>query len=213
MIYTFDKKDNYPKKYLTFIIPIDDEKYDNGNVLEELRYNSLSNCNLSGNDIKEYISKYYNDVLSKLDPLEIARELRCSILVSNERSNSIALRHIVSEWISIYSDDYVVEVKKDNNDKYIKLDRPSFIKNMLIDVIKDSKDMKGFKSLRALYLYEKSEELRNNAIILNEKTGNVFNHLLEDSFRLKCKSKFEESNYNRKLVYDRSYYRRRNYKR
>ena len=211
MIYTMDKSNQKVNKYFISLIPLNknEEIYNNGlksNVLklDVLSYKKASNYrNMSDEEIINYIEKYYNDVLSKLDPETLARELRYSIFVSDERCDSLALRHIVSEWLSIYTNEKIVEINIDKDGKFIKLDRPSFIKPILEDVIKNSKKtMRGFNSLKALYLFEKGEILEEKADILEEKTGENFDHLRQAACFLRCDADMAEEEYNKNNYYD-----------
>ena len=217
MIYTFDKKTRYTNKYFTTIIPFNaDEEINNDyEVLDELSYKKAPNYKqMSIEEIRNFISDYYNDVLSQLDPKDVARELRCSVLISDERSDSLALRHIVSEWLNIYTDERVIESYIDKEGKFVELERPNFIRPMLEEIIKNAKEsMHGFQSLRAAYLFEKSEELESKANLLEEKTGDSFEHLRQIACYLKCDACKEEEKYNKENVYKESYTSRRKYKR
>lgn len=216
MIYTFDKKTKHYNKFFTSVIPCGNEKENNNfncSLLNELSYEKEDYNNMSIDEIREYIANYYNDVLSKLDPESLIRELKYSALVSDERSDSLALRHIVSEWLSIYTDEKIVETSVDEEGNFVEIERPKFIRPMLEEIIRNSKeDMKGFKSLRALYLFEKSEELEYSANLLEEETSNNFNHLREAACYLRSEAQLVEESYNER-EYEESYYERRKYKR
>lgn len=112
---------------------------------------------------KYYIEKYYKDVLKNLNPEDIYNELDNSILLSDLDCNYLSNRHIVAEWFKIYLNIKVPEIIV--NDFNIKeAERLCYIRIYLEDIIKKNTDMKGFNSLRALYLFEKSERLKLEAM-------------------------------------------------
>lgn len=123
---------------------------------------------------KYYIQEYYKQVLSKLDPEEVYRELDNSILLGYESNTNFSNRHIVSAWFEILLDVDVKEVKVKNN-QIIQVDRPNYIKKYLEESMKQSVDMRGFKSLRALYLFEQAEMFEKQANEFEERTGKNYN--------------------------------------
>ena len=102
---------------------------------------------------KYYIEQYYDTVLSKLDPQETYEKLDSSILLCYEDSFEFCHRHIVAAWFELFLDVKVPDVKVDdiNMEEQIK---PSYIKEILENIIKEKIDMKEFNSLRELYLYQ-----------------------------------------------------------
>jgi len=120
-----------------------------------------------------YVSEYYKQVLSKLDPEEVYRELDNSILLCYEPITKFCHRHIVAAWFELFLDVDVPEVNVSNNEIEL-VERPSYIKEYLVDAIKQNNDMKGFNSIRALYLYEQGEKLEEQANILEETTGTSY---------------------------------------
>lgn len=164
MIHCFDK--NYSTdNCMISIIP--SENYDNSDafVLDYLSYRSAPNYReMSYDEIREYISNYYRDVLSKLDPEEVMVDLRNTILVTDERTDSLAIRHIVAEWLNLLTEEPVYESGIEDG-HLILLERPTFIKQMLEEAIKNSKNMRGLQSVRAIYLLEKAERLEEDGLI------------------------------------------------
>ena len=120
-----------------------------------------------------YVSEYYKQVLSKLDPEEVYRELDNSILLCYEPITKFCHRHIVAAWFELFLDVDVPEVNVSNNEIEL-VERPSYIKEYLVDAIKQNNDMRGFNSIRALYLYEQGEKLEKQADILEETTGTSY---------------------------------------
>lgn len=159
--------------------------------------------NMSQDEIREYIKGYYENVLSKLNPEKVATQIRYTLLVSDERTDSLAKRHIIAEWINLHIEEEIreTEIKQNENGsfEYVDLERPKFIKSILKDVIRNSKDMKGFNSIRALYLYEKGEMLDLVADRFKEKYGEDCEQYIEYSYA---------ASYNKELAYEveREYY-------
>jgi uncharacterized protein (DUF488 family) len=119
---------------------------------------------------KFYIHEYWNQVLSHLDPADVYRKLDNSVLLCYEPNDKFCHRHIVAAWFEILLDEIVPEVKI-GNFQIEERERPSYIKEYLENEIKNSRDMRGFNSPRALYLFEKSEELETKAAKLEKETG------------------------------------------
>lgn len=105
-----------------------------------------------------YVQEYWNQVLSKLDPEKVFRDLDYSVLLCYEPNTGFCHRHIVAAWFEILLGIKVPEMKaKDYQTE--ETDRPEYIKQYLDDAMRLNRNMRGFKSLRALYLYEKGERL------------------------------------------------------
>jgi len=62
---------------------------------------SLREQKLESN-IKEYENRYYNEILSKLDPFKVYKELDGKILLCFEKPNAFCHRHIVSKWLNSF---------------------------------------------------------------------------------------------------------------
>ena len=114
---------------------------------------------------KYYIEQYYELVLSKLDVEEVYRYLNYSILLCYEDSNIFCHRHIVAAWFELLLDVKVPEVKLIEG-KIKKVERPSYIKDTLEEIMKNKIDMKGFNSLRALYIFEQANKEDSKADII-----------------------------------------------
>ena len=224
MIFTFDRKEKHINQHYISIIPVgnkeelleESEKNKSRlyiSVLNELSYKPASNYKkMSDEEKRKYISNYYNDVLSKINPESVLGELRYSVLISDERADSLAIRHIVSEWLNIYFDEGVYESRIDKDGNLIRVDRPAFIRPMLEDIIKENKkDMKGFNSLRALYLYEKSEKLEDKAEVLKEKDCEEYEYLKQAANYLRGESYTVEDRYNNKDSLQKAYSIRKRY--
>lgn len=128
------------------------------------------------NKIRDYIKYYYVNVLSKLDPNKIYNDLEWECLVTFD-DGEFSHGYIVSAWLELFLDVDVPCVKNDAlYVKDIKDIKPKWTIDILEDEIKKTIDnMRGFNSVRALYLFNQSEELERKAEqleerILNDKT-------------------------------------------
>lgn len=149
---------------------------------------------------KFYIEKYYKQVLSKLDPEEVYKKLDNSILLCYESSDKFCHRFIVAAWFELFLDIYIPEVKIVNN-KLERAERLEYIKDYLEEIIKNNINMRGFNSLRALYLFEQGEKLEAKANELEEKTGKCFDNYRQAACFLRCDADEAEEKYNKeKLV-------------
>ena len=144
-----------------------------------------------------YIQEYWNQVLSKLDPEQVYSELDYSVLLCYEPNTEFCHRHIVAAWFEILlgvkvpeqkSKDFVVE----------EVERPSYVKEYLEDTMRHNRNMRGFNSLRALYLFEKGEKLENLANKLEEKTNKCYDDYRQIACYLRCDADEEELKYNNK---------------
>ena len=131
--------------------------YDNIGVLSELENN------------RYYIEKYWEEVLSKLDPTDVYNELNNSILLCYESSDEFCHRYVVAAWFELFLGVKVSEAKM-NGTEIVTVERPSYIKEYLEEIIRENSDMREFNSLKALHLYNRAEKFDNMAILLEAKT-------------------------------------------
>lgn len=225
MIHTLDLKevllyDVKSYKTLLFCDTESDRKF-----LEECRFgvdklnifdypNSGDYKEMSRDEIKDYIKGYYDEVLSKLNPEKVASEIRFTALVSDERTDSLAKRHIISEWLSLYTDEKIcesgLEEIEHGQNRFIQLERPDFIKDILEEVIKESiTNMRGFESLKALYLFEKGEKLELLADEMEELTGGCYDHYRQYACFYRCEADEAEVQYKNQL--ERQKYLKKHY--
>ena len=127
---------------------------------------------------KYYISQYFMHVLSNLDPEEIYNKLDFSILLCYESSNEFCHRHIVSAWFELFLD----------------------VKVHLEEVIKKHTNMKGFNSVRALYIFEKANALDAKADQLEENSNKCYDNYRQTAAFLRSEADYIESTYNSKIV-------------
>lgn len=162
MIRTFYKGNNRDENSLISVIPSNVADLRNSNAITELYYpNAGDYRQMSFDDIKGYIRGYYLDVLSYLDPEEILKQIDYTELVSNEETDSLAKRHIVSEWLRLYTGVDICESVYDNKRGFVSLERPTFIKPILEEVIREtttSLDKYGYESIRACFCIQKAEK-------------------------------------------------------
>lgn len=196
MIYTSKFDDCKSSNYNTYAILSDcvESKDYKGKRYPKLehKYNMKKDSNKENN--REYIYKYWDEVLSKLDPEEVYKELDCSIILSCGNNFDFCDRHIIAEWFEILLGIKVPEVRV----KYYKLlevDRPQYIKEYLEDAMRLNRNMRGFKSLRALYLFEKSEKLEEKAEELELKTGLCYDSYRQEACFLRCDADMVEDEY------------------
>lgn len=141
-----------------------------------------------------YVQEYWNQVLSKLDPEIVYRELDYSILLCYESNTEFCHRHIVAAWFEILLGEKIPEIKaKDYQIEHT--DRPEYIKQYLEDAMRLNRNMRGFKSLRALYLFEKGEMLEAKADELEEKTGKCYDSYRQCACFLRCEADMAEDEY------------------
>ena len=114
-----------------------------------------------------YIKEFYNQVLEPLDPEKVVSDLGAYALLCYEDSEEFCHRHIVAAWLDILLGYKVEEIK--HGEKGIEfVSRPPYIKETLEKVMRE-KDMHGFHSLRARYLFEKGDKADAKASKLEEK--------------------------------------------
>ena len=193
------------KGYTTYVIPSLDKSEIDIENRDKLFYQPLSELTfkdapdytgVSMEEIEKYIFDFYTTVLSKLDPKEMYEKLNGSCLTSNERTNSLSKRHIVSEWLKLYTDMNVSEVGTGENNSVINLDTPEFIGPMLENVIrKNIPNMRGFSSLRALYLFEKGERLEEEALEFEYTDIDSYVSYMQAASYRRCEADEEERKY------------------
>ena len=141
-----------------------------------------------------YVQEYWNQVLSKLDPEQVYRELDNSTLLCYEANTEFCHRHIVAAWFEILLGVEVPEaIAKDYQIENV--DRPEYIKEYLEDAMRMNRNMRGFTSLRALYLFEKGEKLELLADELEAKTGKCYDDYRQLACFLRCDADEAEDEY------------------
>lgn len=142
-------------------------------------------------DYETCVELYYKQVLKSLDPADVYKEIGNYHLLDYGDGLEFSIRHIVAEWFQIFLGVRVQEIRIDELGLY-ELERPEYIGKFLEKVIRNDKDTRGFSSLRALYLLEKSEELEKNKITSSSynilQVASVFRReafTLEEEYRKK----------------------------
>ena len=82
-----------------------------------------------------YIEQYYKEVLSKLDPEKVYKDLKHSFLLCYEDNNEFCHRHIVAKWLELSLGIYVPEIKL-INDEIKEVSRPKYIGDTLESLMK-----------------------------------------------------------------------------
>lgn len=113
--------------------------------------------------VREYIRDYYINVLSKENPKDTYEALRYQTLVTFD-DGEFSHGYIVSAWIELFLEIKVPIIKREmlGNGlyKYVESNNPSWVMDLLEEEIRKTiDDMKGYNSVRALYLFRQSEEL------------------------------------------------------
>ncbi len=111
---------------------------------------------------KFYITEYWNQVLSKLDPHVVAHDLNNSVLLCYEENTDFCHRHIVAVWLELFLGENVPEVVSDGYGLK-EVDRPDYIKGILEPLIISSINMRSFNCIRSAYLFDQSEKYQELA--------------------------------------------------
>ena len=145
-----------------------------------------------------YIEQYYEQVLSKLDPEEVYKDLNNNILLYDDEGIDIPCVHIIAEWIDLLLNINIPEIKVKDNE-ILEIERPKYIKECLENVMRKNRDMRGFNSLRSLYLFEKGEILYQKATQL-DLDDKYYDHLRQEAWFLKSLAEDIEDCYNQQLL-------------
>lgn len=123
--------------------------------------------------VREYVRNYYVNTLSKLEPQNVYDDLKYDCLVTFD-DGEFSHGYLVSAWLELFLEVEVPCVKDDIlYVKEIKDNKPKWVMDILEDEIKKTIDnMKGFNSVRALYLFKQSEELERMADELETNISN-----------------------------------------
>lgn len=148
---------------------------------------------------KFYVQEYYEQVLSKLDPEQIYRKLDGSVLLCYEDNTEFCHRHVVAAWLEILLDVTVPE-QKANGLEVETVERPAYIKEYLEEAMRKNRDMHGFKSLRALYLFEKGEKLEAEADRLEQETGQNHDDYRQEACFLRSQADAAEEKFHQKKL-------------
>jgi len=144
---------------------------------------------------KYYVEEYYKEVLSKLDPEEVYGVLKHRVLLCYEDSAEFCHRHIVAEWLNILLNIDVPEVKCVNGELE-PVERPKYIRDYLEEAMRKNLNMHGYNSLRAQYLFEESQRIKQEADNLEKKFGRSFEGYRQAASFLDYKANEEERKYN-----------------
>lgn len=142
-----------------------------------------------------YVEEYWKQVLSKLDPRDVYCKLDNSILLCYEDNEMFCHRHIVAAWFEILLGVEVPEVKVVNSFEVLEIEKPKYIKEYLEDAMRKNRNMRGFTSLRALYLFEKGEELERKADELEDKSDDNYFDYRQMACYLRCDADMAEDEY------------------
>lgn len=155
----------------------------------EVWHNNIGKLSSEENN-KYYVEEYWKEVLSKLDPESIYNELNGSILLCYENNTDFCHRHIVAAWFELLLEKTIPEI----NRFWEVQERPEYIKNYLEEAIRNNVNMREFTSLRAWYLFEKSERLEKKANQYEENTGAWYSYK-QSACYLRCDADMAEERY------------------
>ena len=147
---------------------------------------------------KYYIEEYYKQVLSKLDPEVVYKELDFSTLLCYEDSSEFCHRHIVAAWFNLFLGNTIEPVVDISfvDGKVETVDEASKYMEVLEEVIRDNEKMYGFSSVRARYLFEKGEQLEVLASKKEEENpGKCFDGLRQSACYYRCEADEVEAQY------------------
>lgn len=145
-----------------------------------------------------YIEEYYKQVLSKLDPDVVYKELGEAILLCYEDSSEFCHRHIVAAWFNLLLGNSIEPVTDISivDDNVEVVDAASRYMDILEDVIRSNEKMCGFTSVRARYLFDKGEQLEELADKKElENQGMCFDSLRQSAYYYKCDAYEVEAKY------------------
>ena len=140
---------NYNKDYYLKLAPLE--------TFFRVWRNNPDNLSEEENN-KYYIREYYYNVLEKLDPSEVYKEIDNSILLCYEDNDMFCHRHIVSAWLELFLNIVIFEVKENNGSLEI-VDRPGYIKDYLLEVIKELYNIVDNVTINELYRSKKKKKV------------------------------------------------------
>lgn len=131
-----------------------------------------------------------------MDPEKVLLEIPgSSVLLCYEDASEFCHRHIVAAWFHLLLDKDVPEVKIENG-RIVKVARPEYIEEELENIMRESLNMRGFTSLRALYLFNKGNEYDQKADKLyQEGKTNLAHDCRQAACFLRCDADEVEENY------------------
>ncbi len=83
-----------------------------------------------------YIEHYYDEVLSRVDVMELLKDEENPILLCYEKGQDFCHRHVLAEYIEIKYGIHIDDVKIDFNGNVTVNERPAYIGQMLLEVMK-----------------------------------------------------------------------------
>ena len=106
-----------------------------------------------------YVSEYYKQVLSKLDPKEASNLIpEGSILLCYEKNNEFCHRHLVSFWFELFLGINTSEVIENPKRETVRrVERPDYLKDILESVIKENYPMHDFETVKEAYEFNQSK--------------------------------------------------------
>lgn len=117
------------------------------------QFNNNKGCIPIEDNINLFVENYYLEVLSKLDPNTVLKDLGNDPVLITFNNGEEYARFLSSFWLELFTGVMTSEIKYDieNNRTYVN-NRPIFLKKLLETVIKRNYSMHGFNCIRAAYL-------------------------------------------------------------
>jgi len=123
MIYTsyYSNYRNFPDNFEPVSVSLYPPKGFNGIIIEELAPTNSILMDFKNGKINEfnYIQRYYTEVLSKLNPHQIAKKLNNKILLCFEKKGDFCHRHIITEWLKKHG--YQIEELNNSKESPVKI--------------------------------------------------------------------------------------------
>ena len=146
MVYTgcFDRYDPGKDEFETYTIAMDrgsragykgkiyHDLIPKKNIYKEWKNNKTEMTNREANEI--FVKKYYDEVLKKLSPEKVHRDLDESLILCYEDYYKFSYRHIVAAWLELTLGEDVPEIEMIDGQGYI-LNKPNYIKAILGNII------------------------------------------------------------------------------
>lgn len=115
-------------------------------------------------NIEYYIREYYKQVLSSLNPEQVAEKLRNKILLCYEPNDQFCHRTIFGYWIELTLGVEVPEIEVSKDCKARRLSKLDYVKDILEKVMKENMEMGKYHCIKAVLLCNKAEILEKCAI-------------------------------------------------
>lgn len=120
-------------------------------------------------NMEYYIREYWIEVLSKLDPIDVYKDLDNHILVCYEKPEEFCHRQIVAAWFELFMPNVIVPEIKVIGHYMENKERPLYpkIKAYLEECIKQTINIEGYDDIKSWYWDKSKPKLKELGIIKN----------------------------------------------